>query len=105
MFKPRLGKWASIAMTLLMALGVLGLSAPASAAGTAKLYTPYVSLSAAPGESITYDIDLINDGDAIQTAALSFTAPLQGLENRSDGGRPSDLRSRGQAARDADGVA
>lgn len=75
MFKPRLGKWASIAMTLLMALGVLGLSAPASAAGTAKLYTPYVSLSAAPGESITYDIDLINDGDAIQTAALSFTAP------------------------------
>ncbi|WP_217592684.1 NEW3 domain-containing protein [Cohnella sp. GbtcB17] len=75
MIKPRLEKWASIAMTLLMALGVLGLSAPASAAGTAKLYTPYVSLSAAPGESITYDIDLINDGDGIQTAALSFTPP------------------------------
>ncbi|SFB19579.1 conserved repeat domain-containing protein [Cohnella sp. OV330] len=75
MFKPRLGKWASFATTLLMALGVLGISAPVSAAGTAKLYTPYVSLSAAPGESITYDVDLINDGDGIQTAALSYTAP------------------------------
>ncbi|MDG0789740.1 NEW3 domain-containing protein [Cohnella ginsengisoli] len=75
MFKPGFGKWANFAMTLLMALGVLGLSAPASAAGTAKLYTPYVSLSAAPGESITYDVDLINDGDGIQTAALSYTAP------------------------------
>ncbi|MFD2332223.1 NEW3 domain-containing protein [Cohnella sp. GCM10020058] len=89
MFKPRIGKWVSFAATLLVALGVFGLSAPASAAGTAKLYTPYVSLSAAPGESVTYDVDLINDSDGIQTAALSYTAPSKDWKtNLTAGGHP-----------------
>ncbi|MEK0314215.1 COG1470 family protein [Cohnella sp. 56] len=89
MLKIRSKKLASLMMTLLAAIGLIALSAPAAAAGTAKLYTPYVSLSAAPGESISYDIDLINDGDGIETAALSYTAP--GKEWKTDltaGGHP-----------------
>ncbi|MFC3803084.1 NEW3 domain-containing protein [Cohnella sp. GCM10012308] len=89
MFKSRIGKWVSFAATVLVALGVFGLSAPASAAGTAKIYTPYVSLSAAPGESVTYDVDLINDSDGIQTASLSFAAPTKDWKTElTAGGHP-----------------
>lgn len=89
MFKPRFNKLASLAMTALMVLGLAALSAPAAAAGAASIYTPYVSLSAAPGESISYDIDLLNDSDSIQTATLSYKSPGDGWKtDLTAGGHP-----------------
>ncbi|MFC6331617.1 NEW3 domain-containing protein [Paenibacillus septentrionalis] len=44
----------------------------AEAAGDLELYTPYRQLTAAPGESITYSIDLINLSGTTQLANLSF---------------------------------
>ncbi|KWX80491.1 hypothetical protein AMQ83_35490 [Paenibacillus riograndensis] len=46
----------------------------AAAAGTVELYTPYVELSAAPGESVSYPVDVINHGTATQKVGLSFDA-------------------------------
>ncbi|MNO23061.1 NPCBM-associated, NEW3 domain of alpha-galactosidase [compost metagenome] len=46
----------------------------AAAAGTVELYTPYVELSAAPGESVTYPVDIINHGTATEKVGLSFDA-------------------------------
>ncbi|OKP96055.1 NEW3 domain-containing protein [Paenibacillus sp. P46E] len=46
----------------------------AAAAGAVELYTPYVELSAAPGESVTYPVDVINHGTATQKVGLSFDA-------------------------------
>ncbi|WP_379160072.1 NEW3 domain-containing protein [Paenibacillus sp. sgz5001063] len=46
----------------------------AAAAGAVELYTPYVELSAAPGESVTYPVDVINHGAATQKVGLSFDA-------------------------------
>jgi len=70
MFKTVRNKMAALALAL--CLGTLAVSAPAFAAGGVKLYTPYTSLSAAPGETLSYDVELINDGDSIQTADLSY---------------------------------
>lgn len=53
-----------------LAWGVPGKEA--YAAGSLELYTPYREWSAAPGESISYSIDVINRGSATQTADLSF---------------------------------
>ncbi|THF75856.1 COG1470 family protein [Cohnella fermenti] len=63
------------ALALVLCVAALAASASAFAAGGAKLYTPYTSLSAAAGESLSYSIELINDGDSIQTADLSYDTP------------------------------
>ncbi|MBW4085560.1 NEW3 domain-containing protein [Paenibacillus sp. S150] len=46
----------------------------AAAAGAVELYTPYVELSAAPGESVSYPVDVINHGTATEKVGLSFDA-------------------------------
>ncbi|MGN7764437.1 COG1470 family protein [Paenibacillus sp. 22594] len=46
----------------------------AAAASAVELYTPYVELSAAPGESVTYPVDVINHGATTQKVGLSFDA-------------------------------
>ncbi|MBB6696003.1 hypothetical protein H7B90_31910 [Cohnella xylanilytica] len=74
MFKP-LGKRFVAAVALLLCVGLVASAAPTSAAGAVKLYTPYASLSAAPGEQLSYDVDLINDSADIQTVDLSFESP------------------------------
>ncbi|WP_027093725.1 NEW3 domain-containing protein [Cohnella thermotolerans] len=71
MFKPFKKSFAALAVLLCASL--LAISSQAFAASGVKLYTPYTSLSAAPGESISYDIDLINDTGDIQTADLSYS--------------------------------
>jgi len=72
MFKNWKKSFAAAA-ALLLTVSLLAFSAPASAAGGVELYTPYTSLSAAPGESISYDVDLINNSGSIQTVPLSFS--------------------------------
>ena len=40
---------------------------------TIELYTPVTKLSAPPGESISYKIDVINNSNTIQTQNLSIS--------------------------------
>jgi len=62
-----------LAMTLtLIGLGVLWNPSTARAAGDLELYTPYRELTAAPGESISYSIELINNTSSTQLADLAF---------------------------------
>lgn len=44
----------------------------ASAAGSLELFTPYLEWSAAPGESVSYSIDLVNHGSSTASANLSL---------------------------------
>ncbi|WP_276351854.1 NEW3 domain-containing protein [Cohnella caldifontis] len=62
-------------MTALLCLLAAASAAPAYAAGGGKVYTPYTDLSAPPGETINYSVDLINDSADILTAAVGFSAP------------------------------
>src|SRR5690625_3867090 len=39
-------------------------------AETLTFYTPYTGLSVTPGETITYNVDIINDGNAIQNVTF-----------------------------------
>ena len=66
------------AVTAMLSLALLLTAAPVFAAGGTQLYTPYTNLSATPGETINYSIELINDTDGIQTADLSFDAGSTG---------------------------
>ncbi|SET90418.1 NEW3 domain-containing protein [Paenibacillus sp. NFR01] len=76
MWKKYGGKLA-ILLVVLLASGWFGgnVAVPkAAAAGAVELYTPYIELSAAPGESVTYPIDVINHGDSTAKVALGFNA-------------------------------
>lgn len=44
---------------------------PVNAQST-TLYTPYTKISVPPGESISYDIDVINNGKSVSNAAISI---------------------------------
>lgn len=67
--------WKSRILTAAaLALSLLLYAAPAFAAGSTQIYTPYTNLSAPPGETINYQVDLINGTDEIKTADLSFQA-------------------------------
>ncbi|CAM4361207.1 NEW3 domain-containing protein [Paenibacillus phoenicis] len=55
--------------TLSVALSGVG---KASAAGSLELFTPYLEWSAAPGESVSYSIDLVNHGSSTASANLSL---------------------------------
>ncbi|MEK3882655.1 NEW3 domain-containing protein [Paenibacillus sp. PL2-23] len=56
-----------------LTLGGLGLSPQsAEAANTLELFTPYTAVDAAPGESISYSIELMNRGEATVKADISF---------------------------------
>jgi uncharacterized membrane protein len=59
-------------VTLLAALliGLFTLAGAASAEGGVDLYTPYASISAPPGDSISYSVDVINNTEKIQTVEL-----------------------------------
>jgi uncharacterized membrane protein len=59
------------ALGLALALGLAAAaSARADAAGALSLYTPYPAITVTPGESIQYNVDLINNGSAIESAEL-----------------------------------
>lgn len=69
-------KAAAMLLILTMALGgALSGTSKASAAGTLELFTPYLEWSAAPGESVSYSIDLVNHGSETVSADISLDAP------------------------------
>ncbi|MDN4068525.1 NEW3 domain-containing protein [Paenibacillus vini] len=83
-------KAAFLLLTLLTTLSVGAYFGPskASAAGALELYTPYLEWSAAPGESVSYSIDVINRGAATASAALSLDTASTGWKySLSAGGR------------------
>ena len=45
---------------------------PVAAAGAVELYTPYVKLSAPPGDTVSYSVDVINHGSSTATVDLGF---------------------------------
>jgi uncharacterized membrane protein len=64
-FKPAL-------LLAAMLLAALGTGTVASAdEGAVSLYTPYASISAPPGESLSYSVDVINNTSSIQSVDLA----------------------------------
>lgn len=59
-------------LALLLLLGTTCFGGLAGAAGGVALYTPYTSLTAAPGESLNYSIDVINSSADIQKVQLEI---------------------------------
>ncbi|TYP74852.1 NEW3 domain-containing protein [Paenibacillus methanolicus] len=71
--KPTMSK----ALMVLLCLGcALSAAMPhqAQAAGTVELYTPYLQLSAPPGDAISYSIEAINRGESTAVADVAFDA-------------------------------
>ena len=58
-------------LCMLLAMGTRAYGAD----GYVKLYTPYTKISVPPGESINYNVDIINNSDETQSATLR----IQGL--------------------------
>ncbi|WP_274650766.1 NEW3 domain-containing protein [Paenibacillus humicola] len=69
--KPSLAWLLAICFALVTGVAGIGAS-PVNAASSVELYTPYLELSAPPGDSISYSIDIINHGSATQNVGLSF---------------------------------
>lgn len=59
-------------LILTLTLGLAFSAVPASAASDTSLYTPYTYLTASPGETLRYNVELINNTDDIRTATLSL---------------------------------
>ncbi|MGG6313915.1 NEW3 domain-containing protein [Paenibacillus macerans] len=67
-------KAALMLLILITALGggTLAAAGKASAAGSLELFTPYLEWSAAPGESVSYTIDLVNHGSSTASADIAL---------------------------------
>jgi uncharacterized membrane protein len=59
-------------LAIVWAVSIAALPQRASAAGEVELYTAYTDLSAPPGESITYSIEIINRSETTQLADIGF---------------------------------
>ncbi|SFJ12113.1 NPCBM-associated, NEW3 domain of alpha-galactosidase [Paenibacillus sp. UNC496MF] len=60
-------------LALCLAWGLVSAGAgSAAAAGSVELFTPYLELSAPPGDSISYAIDVINRGGSTASVSLGF---------------------------------
>jgi uncharacterized membrane protein len=57
---------------------ILPANLPAAAADSVKLYTPYTRVSLAPGGSIIYAVDLINNSSEIKNVDISLTGVPKG---------------------------
>jgi uncharacterized membrane protein len=65
--------WKPILMLAALLAGAFGFGGAAGAEeGAVSLYTPYASISAPPGDSISYSVDVINNTSQIQTVELSL---------------------------------
>ncbi|QHW34084.1 hypothetical protein GZH47_27015 [Paenibacillus rhizovicinus] len=78
-----------LAICFVLGVTTFGLGAgKAAAAGSVELYTPYLELSAPPGDSISYAIDVINHGSSTEKVGLGFDAKgNQWNEQLTAGGR------------------
>lgn len=64
----------TLALGLIFLISMIALAAPsAKAAGEITLYTPYKNITVQPGESITYNIDLINNTKEVQSTPIAVT--------------------------------
>jgi uncharacterized membrane protein len=70
---PTLKKLTAIFSVLLTGIVAYGHSA-ASENDSVLLYTPFTKISIPPGESIDYTIDVINNGDKLETLDLAVTS-------------------------------
>lgn len=69
---PTQTKW--LRLFLILAIGVISIVSHANQAPeSVTLYTPFTKISVAPGESIDYAIDVINNSKEIQNADISVT--------------------------------
>ncbi|WP_208591621.1 COG1470 family protein [Gracilibacillus suaedae] len=71
-----------LALSLTILLGLL-LFTPLSsvfAAGGLTLYTPYTGLSVTPGETLTYDVTVINDNSSIQNVSFDVNGLPEGWD-------------------------
>lgn len=65
-------KRKSIILTLTLLLGLFLPNVKPAFAQSLSLFTPYTGISVVPGETITYDIDIINDGSSIKHATFEL---------------------------------
>ncbi len=78
-------KKSSLLLTLL--LGVMLLTVPVSAAEPIELFTPYTSLTASPGQSVSYSVEVMNHTSDIQHIGLSVQqAPTDWTYELTSGG-------------------
>lgn len=61
-------------LAALLITALVAAATPAAAAPETMIFTSRTSLSAPPGETINYTVDLINNSSEIKTASLSFVA-------------------------------
>ncbi len=98
----KMGKIAfSLLLTLLMGSGMF--SVPTThAADAVTLYTTYTNISVAPGESVNYSIDVINNTSEVQDVQLSVENGNKGWDTQLTSGgwtihqisvKPNDSRS------------
>lgn len=72
--KFRLMKKRFLHAILSLMLGTVVLSGQSVyAAGEMTIFTPYTSISVAPGESIDYDLTILNNSSSVQTTGLSVS--------------------------------
>ena len=70
-------KWLSLFLFLFF--GIMSVSGHAAlSADSVTLYTPYTRISVPPGESIDYNIDVINNSKELQNVAISMTGIPKG---------------------------
>lgn len=73
----------SVLLLLMFSVFLGGMSQPATvsaAAGDVALYTPYTGIAVAPGESVNYTIEVINDSRKIQRVSLEIAEQPKGWE-------------------------
>ncbi|MFB9326553.1 NEW3 domain-containing protein [Paenibacillus aurantiacus] len=71
--KPMMSRFLVVLLCLGAALAC-ALPQQAHAAGTVELYTPYLQLSAPPGDAISYSIEAINRGETTAVVDVAFDA-------------------------------
>lgn len=65
----------------ILLLGILGFNHGKVHAQPITLYTPYTGLSVTPGETLTYNVDVINDGGSIQNMTFEAKGLPKGWES------------------------
>jgi len=79
-------KWFSLLLSAFIGIIILG-THTVLAANSVTLYTPYTKITVAPGESVDYSVDVINNSDELQTVDLSVSGiPRQWNYNLKSGG-------------------
>lgn len=88
MFRGLSTMWKKLlSLKILILLGVLTLIPIKASAASLTLYTPYTGLSVTPGETITYNVDVINDSNTIQHVTFDVNELPKGWDYslRADG--------------------